>query len=172
VAGGALPRLTLCLVSVWRWRCASAPPSQANTPTFWNLPLQIRPSANTPALIRRSRDLFQPFVHWVISEAPSRLRKSDQDEDMGEPGTKGLTPSAASGTSDSNPQMWMDLSSEQDANIAGSAGFHVTALTGPACPARRKRMSPLSRCHMYTCEVLSPHQQPYLARVLTLCFGY
>ena len=39
-------------------------------------------------------------------------------------------------------QMWIDLSSEAEANIWGSAGFHATLLTVPLWPSRHSSRSP------------------------------
>ncbi len=55
-------------------------------------------------------------------------------------------------TSVCSPQMWMDLSSEADANIWWSTGFQETAFTVPEWPSSDARSSPVARCHTYTCK--------------------
>ena len=66
-------------------------------------------------------------------------------------GCQSCVPSAGS-TSDSRPQMWMDLSSEADANIWWSMGFQDTAFTVPEWPSSCARSSPVALCHTYTCR--------------------
>mmetsp|Transcript_11197 Transcript_11197/g.33585 ORF Transcript_11197/g.33585 Transcript_11197/m.33585 type:complete len:245 (-) Transcript_11197:1605-2339(-) len=53
-------------------------------------------------------------------------------------------------------QMWMLLSSEADANMLCTTGFHATALTVPVCPSSCSSRSPLLRCHTYTLHSSEP----------------
>lgn len=54
-----------------------------------------------------------------------------------------LTPAAAATAA--GCQMWMDLSSEAEANMAGSAGFQATLFTVPLWPSSSSSRSPAGR---------------------------
>jgi hypothetical protein len=61
---------------------------------------------------------------------------------------------------EARPQMWMERSSDAEANILWFFGFQLTELTVPECPSNAARSSPLLACQTKTCSDAGPSSTP------------